>query len=284
MEEQKYIITLKIISYSGEGRRVWELIDSNATGNDTDLKMLTFAFASNHEYNDNIVEYSEVVHKYRGSVFNNQKSAENDCLIIAHGQFPTKLFEALESQFPDVEYAFWAISNTSAFRYVSAGDPSIKKICCPTAYYGPLIRPLAANEPNFFFFNGVSRSLGFRQLDCASFWIIKELSFLPDEDFEDEAEIWDPLKSYSDDYLKIDDDLLKRFFPLHYAQKKSQEEQEQQQRQEKLKEEMMKEPPAKDKHSSIISESAKPMLGKVWKRLKVFLYIIIALYILLLIM
>lgn len=131
--------------------------------------------------------------------------------ILSLELFPTEFFEAIEEQFPYVDYSLTCWSTQGVISYTN-NDYALEKVCFPeiitldgTPYCSQRLQSALHYVSNNLKAIGAYTqrwtldAVPEANLENTPIWVVKEMSSIPNENPSMVLEIWDPAKKNYDD-------------------------------------------------------------------------------------
>lgn len=222
MDNKTYRIVTHLRGYDiDQNKEILRIINDNMIGGEADLRLTTLSINGCRKFEEDYAFEINKVNHYDGKIIKYRMGFNYSFMIISHGVFPTKFFEAIENKLPEVHTPFVCFSDNYFVHYFIE-EFSLPKICLPD-FINPDDIPYHSQVAHSFF-ESMEFFAGKNNFDEVRIWQSKKLDSIPREHPKDCAIIWNPLNNKDPD-LKIGDETLKKYFPESYQlkQKKKQE-------------------------------------------------------------
>lgn len=209
-EDKVYIIAVRFQGFHKTQREeLWDLIDRCMDDDKADLRFTAKHINNTTKYETEPEFSNEDFQYYRGYIMRNPHLKNQMHIVVSYGLFPTKLFAAIENQFPHVTVSFTASSDDYAASYSNDPQYGHRKIVVPGM--APWITPFDSQRLDDSTLHSIAHFFQNNDLEGK----ILVCRILEDElpsEHPRKSQIYNPYTTKDDD-LKISREIAQKYFP-----------------------------------------------------------------------
>lgn len=210
MDENKvYTIAVRLQGNKIQREELYDLIEGCINDDKADLRFTAVHINNNTSYENEPEFTNEDFKNYRGFIMRHPVFKEQIHIVESYGLFPTKLFQAIENQYPNVTVSFTACSDDWAASYSNDFQYAHRKIVVPNMVHW--LTPFDSERVDSSTLHSIASFFQNNDLEGRILVCKIHKDDLPSE-HPRKSVVYNPYNVRDED-LKIDKELIKKHFP-----------------------------------------------------------------------